>query len=136
MRPREIVRPKTVQHRLKLAKSDAEMYETLGARRTPSARQRNRRSSLVKTAMCAKVRDGGQFCLKVLTVRWRRCLALIDKSGYTNRMNDVNYISLSKAMSKALRHKPERLGITLAPDGSVELSVLVEALNRRGGMAS
>ena len=48
-------------------------------------------------------------------------------------MNDVSYISLSKAMSKALRHRPERLGITLASDGSVELSVLVEALNRRGG---
>ena len=29
MRPRKIVRPKTVQHALKLAKSDAEMYETL-----------------------------------------------------------------------------------------------------------
>lgn len=36
-------------------------------------------------------------------------------------------------MSKALRHRPERLGIRLAPDGSVELSVLVDALNRRGG---
>ena len=36
-------------------------------------------------------------------------------------------------MSKALRHRPERLGIELAPDGSVELSTLVDALNRRGG---
>lgn len=45
----------------------------------------------------------------------------------------VNYVSLSKAMSKALRHRPERIGITLAPDGSVELSALVAALNRRGG---
>lgn len=48
-------------------------------------------------------------------------------------MGDVNYVSLSKAMSKALRHQPQRLGLTLAPDGSVELAVLVEALNRRGG---
>lgn len=45
----------------------------------------------------------------------------------------INYVSLSKAMSKALRHCPERIGITLAPDGSVELSVLLAALNRRGG---
>lgn len=48
-------------------------------------------------------------------------------------MADINYISLSKSMSKALRHRPERLGITLAPDGSVELDALVDALNRRGG---
>lgn len=48
-------------------------------------------------------------------------------------MSDVNYISLSKAISKALRHRPERLGITLAPDGSVKLSTLVDALNARGG---
>lgn len=48
-------------------------------------------------------------------------------------MGELNYVSLSKAMSKALRHQPERLGITLAPDGSVELSVLVDAFNSRGG---
>ena len=45
----------------------------------------------------------------------------------------INYVSLSKAMSKALRHQPERLGIRLAPDGSVDLTELVDALNRRGG---
>lgn len=45
----------------------------------------------------------------------------------------VNYVSLSKALSKALRHRPERLGLTLAPDGSVALPVLIEALNRHGG---
>jgi hypothetical protein len=27
----------------------------------------------------------------------------------------INYVSLSKAMSKALRHRPERIGITLHP---------------------
>lgn len=48
-------------------------------------------------------------------------------------MSDLNYVSLSKAMSKALRHRPERLGVTLGPDGSVGLSELVAALNRRGG---
>ena len=46
---------------------------------------------------------------------------------------EINYVSLSKAMSKALRHRPERIGITLAPDGSVELEEFVDALNRRGG---
>ena len=48
-------------------------------------------------------------------------------------MNELNYISLSKAMSKALRHRPQRIGITLDSAGSVELSVLVDALNKRGG---
>lgn len=46
---------------------------------------------------------------------------------------DINYVSLSKTMSKALRHQPERLGITLAPDGSVKINVLIRALNRCGG---
>lgn len=45
----------------------------------------------------------------------------------------LNYVSLSKAMSKALRHRPDRLGITLVPDGSIEIAALVDALNRRGG---
>ena len=36
MRPRKIVRPKTVQHALKLAKTNVKMYETLGLRQTPS----------------------------------------------------------------------------------------------------
>ena len=48
-------------------------------------------------------------------------------------MDTINYTSLSKAMSKALRHRPERIGITLSPDGSVEVDALVRALNRRGG---
>lgn len=47
--------------------------------------------------------------------------------------SSINYVSLSKAMSKALRHRPERIGITLAPDGSVELTELLAALNRHGG---
>lgn len=48
-------------------------------------------------------------------------------------MCKVNYTSLSKAMSKALRHRPERIGLTLAPDGSVEIATLVDALNSHGG---
>lgn len=48
-------------------------------------------------------------------------------------MANINYVSLSKAMSKALRHRPERIGLQLAPDGSVELSTLVNALNTHGG---
>ena len=47
--------------------------------------------------------------------------------------SSINYVSLSKAMSKALRHRPERIGIALAPDGSVELAEFIGALNRRGG---
>ena len=50
-----------------------------------------------------------------------------------DRLPNVNYVSLSKAMSKALRHQPGRIGITLAPDGSVTLDELLDALNRRGG---
>lgn len=53
--------------------------------------------------------------------------------GADARETSVNYVILSKAMSKALRHQPERLGITLASDGSVALAELVSALNRRGG---
>lgn len=45
----------------------------------------------------------------------------------------LNHVRLSKAMSKALRHRPERLGIELAEDGSVGLATLVRALNERGG---
>ena len=48
-------------------------------------------------------------------------------------MAEINYVSLSKAMSKALRHQPERIGLTLAPDGSVAVSELIDALNRKGG---
>ena len=51
----------------------------------------------------------------------------------SHEVPSINYVSLSKAMSKALRHRPDRIGITLAPDGSVELTTLVAALNRSGG---
>lgn len=55
------------------------------------------------------------------------------KCGASDRVPAINYTNLSKAMSKALRHQPGRIGITLAPDGSVALSELIDALNRRGG---
>lgn len=45
----------------------------------------------------------------------------------------INYVSLSKAMSKALRHRPDRIRITLASDGSVDLNEFIDALNRSGG---
>ena len=54
-------------------------------------------------------------------------------AGLPDTMPAVNYVSLSKAMSKALRHQPERIGITLAPNGSVPVKTLLDALNRRGG---
>lgn len=53
--------------------------------------------------------------------------------GQSEEAPSLNYVSLSKAMSKALRHRPERIGLTLAPDGSVDLDELIDALNRRGG---
>lgn len=53
--------------------------------------------------------------------------------GQSEEAPALNYVSLSKAMSKALRHRPERIGLTLAPDGSVDLDELIDALNRRGG---
>ena len=56
MRSRKIVRPKTVQYALKLAKSDAEMYETRRPRQAPSAGIAKQVSgNLSKTAMCAQV---------------------------------------------------------------------------------
>ena len=53
--------------------------------------------------------------------------------GQSEEAPALNCVSLSKAMSKALRHRPERIGLTLAPDGSVDLDELIDALNRRGG---
>lgn len=55
------------------------------------------------------------------------------RTGRSDAADTINYVNLSKAMSKALRHQPERLGITLAPDGSIDLREFIDALNRRGG---
>ncbi|MET9231721.1 RNA 2'-phosphotransferase [Lentzea sp. NPDC003310] len=43
-------------------------------------------------------------------------------------MEDERMIRLSKRMSKALRHKPERVGLTLDPAGWVAVADLLEAL--------
>lgn len=40
--------------------------------------------------------------------------------------------SISRFLSLVLRHDPARIGITLAPDGWVEVDALLSALTRRG----
>ena len=44
----------------------------------------------------------------------------------------MDYIRLSKTMSHALRHKPERLGLTLDPEGFVDIDTLAERITRTG----
>lgn len=43
-------------------------------------------------------------------------------------MNAERLVKVSRYLSKHLRHQPERLGLTLAPGGWVEVDVLLEAL--------
>ncbi|MFS8102833.1 RNA 2'-phosphotransferase [Lentzea alba] len=43
-------------------------------------------------------------------------------------MNEERMIKLSKRMSKALRHSPERVGLTLDPAGWVPVTALLDAL--------
>ncbi|MBC7810213.1 MAG: RNA 2'-phosphotransferase, partial [Burkholderiales bacterium] len=43
-------------------------------------------------------------------------------------MNAERLVKISRYLSKHLRHQPERLGLTLAPGGWVEVDVLLEAL--------
>ena len=45
-----------------------------------------------------------------------------------NEMEDERMIRLSKRMSKALRHRPERVGLTIDPDGWVPVADLLNAL--------
>ena len=52
MRPREIVRPKTVQYAPKLAKTDAEMYETRCPRQTTSTRPARQMSGHLPKPPC------------------------------------------------------------------------------------
>ncbi len=47
-------------------------------------------------------------------------------------MNDERLVKISKALSMHLRHRPEKIGLTLAPGGWVEVADLLEALNARG----
>ena len=44
----------------------------------------------------------------------------------------MDYIRLSKTMSHALRHKPERLGLTLDPEGFVDADLLAERITQTG----
>ncbi len=47
-------------------------------------------------------------------------------------MENQRLIQISKTMSKALRHKPERLGLALSVSGWVAVDSLLSALNRKG----
>src|SRR5689334_14370858 len=42
-------------------------------------------------------------------------------------MNEQRLVKISKYLSKHLRHQPERLGLTLAPGGWVEVDALLQA---------
>ena len=45
-------------------------------------------------------------------------------------MNSEQLMHFSKRISYALRHDPERFGLTLADDGSVPVDDLITGLNR------
>jgi putative RNA 2'-phosphotransferase len=45
-------------------------------------------------------------------------------------MDDVRRVKVSKYLSKHLRHAPERLGLTLAPGGWVDVQALLDACAR------
>lgn len=45
-------------------------------------------------------------------------------------MGDSRDVHVSKLLSLVLRHRPERLGLALDPDGYVDVQVLLEALAR------
>ncbi|MCC7207729.1 MAG: RNA 2'-phosphotransferase [Anaerolineae bacterium] len=47
-------------------------------------------------------------------------------------MDRKRLIQLSKYLAKHLRHRPERLGLTLAPGGWVSIDTLLEACQRHG----
>jgi putative RNA 2'-phosphotransferase len=42
-------------------------------------------------------------------------------------MDNIRLVKISKYLSKHLRHQPERLGLNLAPDGWVEVDVLLNS---------
>lgn len=47
-------------------------------------------------------------------------------------MNEKRLVSTSKFLSLVLRHRPQMLGLTLAPDGWVAVDALLEASARHG----
>lgn len=46
-----------------------------------------------------------------------------------NGTSTVNYVKLSKTLAYILRHNPEKIGITLQPQGWVNIKLLVEKIN-------
>jgi putative RNA 2'-phosphotransferase len=48
------------------------------------------------------------------------------------RMETHEIVQISKSIAKSLRHKPERLGITLEPGGWVRVDTLLAAFNTKG----
>ncbi len=42
----------------------------------------------------------------------------------------MDYVELSKTISHALRHEPQKYGLVLAPDGWVEITHLIEGIKR------
>ncbi|GAB2973422.1 RNA 2'-phosphotransferase [Amycolatopsis acidiphila] len=47
-------------------------------------------------------------------------------------MENPELVAVSKRLSRHLRHAPEAIGLTLSPDGWVEVDVLLAALERHG----
>jgi putative RNA 2'-phosphotransferase len=48
------------------------------------------------------------------------------------RMDHQTLVRISKAVAKTLRHKPERLGLTLEPGGWVKVDTLLHAFDSQG----
>lgn len=53
-------------------------------------------------------------------------------SGHSDEMDERRTVKVSKYLSKHLRHQPERIGLTLDPNGWVEVADLLEATARNG----
>jgi len=51
-------------------------------------------------------------------------------TNYSNNMNNSQLIKISKYLSKYLRHRPDRIGIQLAPGGWVPVSQLLDACQK------
>lgn len=51
-------------------------------------------------------------------------------------MNEEDSIRLSKFLSLVLRHRPEKIGITLDEQGWAEVDVLIQQMNRKGMVIS
>lgn len=66
---------------------------------------------------------------KVEPLALTKCQQLqLQQNRENNIMNNIDRITLSKKMSYALRHRPEEFGLDMAPDASVLLDDLSEAI--------